>query len=160
MRARVAASIAGLAVVFGRDPSETLISAYVWALDDLAEEEVEQAVKRALRECRTMPTPAELRELAGVRRPEDQALVAWETAMNARAARRILQVTEFSRCAHQRRDPQSRRLAHLRAAVRRSRRTRSSCGWISFARMPPSRAAVHRQAAAARCKASSRASTH
>ncbi|GIV52375.1 MAG: hypothetical protein KatS3mg038_2896 [Candidatus Kapaibacterium sp.] len=35
MRARVAASIAGLAVVFGRDPSETLISAYVWALDDL-----------------------------------------------------------------------------------------------------------------------------
>ncbi|GIV52092.1 MAG: hypothetical protein KatS3mg038_2613 [Candidatus Kapaibacterium sp.] len=83
MRARVAASIAGLAVVFGRDPSETLISAYVWALDDLAEEEVEQAVKRALRECRTMPTPAELRELAGVRRPEDQALVAWETAMRA-----------------------------------------------------------------------------
>ncbi|GIV50787.1 MAG: hypothetical protein KatS3mg038_1308 [Candidatus Kapaibacterium sp.] len=35
MRTRVAAAIAGLAVAFGRDPSETLISAYVWALDDL-----------------------------------------------------------------------------------------------------------------------------
>ncbi|GIV51589.1 MAG: hypothetical protein KatS3mg038_2110 [Candidatus Kapaibacterium sp.] len=83
MRTRVAAAIAGLAVAFGRDPSETLISAYVWALDDLGEESIEQAVKRALKECRTMPTPAELRELAGVRRPEDQALVAWETAMRA-----------------------------------------------------------------------------
>ncbi|GIV50228.1 MAG: hypothetical protein KatS3mg038_0749 [Candidatus Kapaibacterium sp.] len=105
MRARVAASIAGLAVVFGRDPSETLISAYVWALDDLAEEEVEQAVKRALRECRTMPTPAELRELAGVRRPEDQALVAWETAMRAVQRVRILQVPGFRGCANQRDDP-------------------------------------------------------
>ncbi|GIV51208.1 MAG: hypothetical protein KatS3mg038_1729 [Candidatus Kapaibacterium sp.] len=84
MRTRVAAAIAGLAVAFGRDPSETLISAYVWALDDLGGGVPSStAVKRALKECRTMPTPAELRELAGVRRPEDQALVAWETAMRA-----------------------------------------------------------------------------
>jgi hypothetical protein len=53
------------------------IAAYELGLGDLPIVAIEQAVKRALRTSKFMPTPAELRELAGEAKPEDRAVLAW-----------------------------------------------------------------------------------
>lgn len=61
-RPRFAACLASLAEVFQRDVSESLATVYFDALSDLPLEEVGVAVRRAHRECRWFPKPAELRE--------------------------------------------------------------------------------------------------
>lgn len=48
-----------------REITEATVGVYALALDDLADAELDRAVKRALRECRFFPSPAELREFAG-----------------------------------------------------------------------------------------------
>lgn len=63
-RVRFGTVIQALAATFRVDVTEALLEGYRIGLDDLEQELFEQAARRALRECRFMPTPAELRSFA------------------------------------------------------------------------------------------------
>lgn len=54
-----------LAETFGRQLTEAAMDGYWIALKDLSHERLSQATRRALSECRFMPSPAELRDFAG-----------------------------------------------------------------------------------------------
>lgn len=56
---------------------------YWLGLRDLPLEAFEQAVAMALETCKFLPAPAELRELAGVLRPDDRAVLAWDAVQKA-----------------------------------------------------------------------------
>jgi len=63
-----AALMSGMAEVFpGKGSEFTTAKAkiYWFALKDVGKDGINTAVKRALQTCRFMPTPAELRDLAG-----------------------------------------------------------------------------------------------
>lgn len=66
-----------LAEAFGRKISEPMIDAYTVGLQGLADEQIKTAAATALQSSRFMPSPAELRELAGVLRTSDRAEKAW-----------------------------------------------------------------------------------
>lgn len=72
-----------LASTYGRQASPALLEGYLVGLAGLELQEVEQAIGMALRTCKFMPSPAELRELAGEMRPDDAAVLAWEIACEA-----------------------------------------------------------------------------
>lgn len=74
--------VACLCESFNRTPSQVTYLAYEMGLSDLSIEVINRAVERALRESRFMPSPAELRELAGEATKEDRAVLAW-TALQA-----------------------------------------------------------------------------
>lgn len=80
---RFAQLMFALLAAFNRDGSEALLEAYWIALgEDLEDDELAAAVKRALKEKKAfMPTPAELLELAGLGRGDitDEGIIAWET---------------------------------------------------------------------------------
>ncbi len=64
-----------MAAAWPRAITETLLAAYVAALDDLTDEELMHAAVAALKACKFFPTPAELIELA----KPSSALLAWES---------------------------------------------------------------------------------
>lgn len=72
-----------LASTYGRQATPALLEGYLVGLEGLLLEEIEQAVKKALRTSKFMPTPAELRELAGDMKAEDAAVMAWDIATRA-----------------------------------------------------------------------------
>ena len=74
--------IAALGASFGRQVDEATLTAFEIGLSDLPLEKITAAVQAAIRSCRFMPSPAELRELAGVVSPQHRAVVAW-TAFSA-----------------------------------------------------------------------------
>lgn len=78
---RLAQLTAALCEAFGRVPSEATFLAYRVGLEDLQSESLEFACVKAMRTCRFMPTPAELRELAGVVSGKDRAVLAWEVVL-------------------------------------------------------------------------------
>ena len=80
---RFAIVMNALGAAFNRPITPAVLTAYEMGLEGLAIEEIEGAAKRALRTCKFMPTPAELRELAGGLKPEDQAVLAWQAAVRA-----------------------------------------------------------------------------
>ncbi len=49
-----------------RQMTREQVAAYAMALGDMTDEQLDYAVKRAVRECRFYPKPAELRDFAGV----------------------------------------------------------------------------------------------
>lgn len=57
--------LAALATVFDKELGEELVGVYFKALEDMPLEDLATATKRAIRECKFFPRPAELRELAG-----------------------------------------------------------------------------------------------
>jgi hypothetical protein len=57
-------AVIGLCEAFGRTASEATIGAYDIGLRGLSDAEIERAAALALRTCKFMPVPAELRELA------------------------------------------------------------------------------------------------
>lgn len=75
--------VSALASVFQREVSDVMLQGYLIGLEGLSSQEVERAVRVALRSCRFMPSPAELREWAGEAKPEDQAYQAWLVAVRA-----------------------------------------------------------------------------
>jgi hypothetical protein len=75
--------IAALSETFGRDASEATVYGYWLGLNDLPIDSVKDAASRALRSCKFMPTPAELRELAGIANVSDRALLAWSAVEKA-----------------------------------------------------------------------------
>jgi hypothetical protein len=77
-RPEFAEVITALFVTFNREADKPALAAYWMALDDLELSDVQQAVRRAMRECKFCPTAAELRELGGAIAPSDRAALAWE----------------------------------------------------------------------------------
>jgi hypothetical protein len=78
---RLAVAVAVLGETFGRQVTAVTIQAYEMGLDGIAIDAIERAVKRASGECRFMPVPSELRELAGEMPAKDRAIRAWSAAM-------------------------------------------------------------------------------
>jgi hypothetical protein len=70
-------AIGALGVAYRTDTDSDLFAVYWLALADIAIQDVEHACTRALRECKFFPSVAELRELSGIGKPADQAIVAW-----------------------------------------------------------------------------------
>lgn len=70
--------VTGLGEAFRQAVSEVTVQAYTLALADLPIEAVERAALRGMRECKFMPTVAELRDLAGGVRAADRPTLAWE----------------------------------------------------------------------------------
>lgn len=73
----IAAAITLLAEGFGRQATPVTFRAYIAGLEGLPVEAIEAGVNRALRESKFMPSPAELRELAGELKGQDRAVRAW-----------------------------------------------------------------------------------
>lgn len=82
-RERFFCCIGAVLCAFDREATDATLQGYWWGLDDLSIEDVERSCRRALGECRRMPVPAELRELAGIARPEDAAQIAWQAVERA-----------------------------------------------------------------------------
>lgn len=83
-RQRIVGCVAALCEAFGRKPTPATYTAYDVGLAGLAVEAVERATVKALQRHRGfMPTPAEIRELAGEVRPDDRATLAWEAFSQA-----------------------------------------------------------------------------
>lgn len=80
---RKAIVIGALAELYGKALSQPGLILYVHALRDVDADAVEQAAAKAAQQCKFMPLPVELRELAGDARPEDRALLAWEVFASA-----------------------------------------------------------------------------
>jgi hypothetical protein len=70
--------VESLAAAFRVDVTEALLEGYWMALDDLELNSVGAGAKRALRECRFMPTANELRSLSGEVRAEHRSVLAWD----------------------------------------------------------------------------------
>lgn len=79
----IARMVAIMGETWNRKISGSTIDAYVFGLSDLEDEKVKGAVMRAIRESKFMPSPAELRELAGVSSHEDAGLQAWTKVVDA-----------------------------------------------------------------------------
>jgi hypothetical protein len=73
----IAAAVALLAEAFGRQATDVTFRAYIAGLEGLSVEQIEIGVNRALRTCKFMPTPAELREMSGELKGGDRAVKAW-----------------------------------------------------------------------------------
>lgn len=85
-RPRFAAVLNLLASVYHREVTTLLLDGYWLALDDLPIGSVERGAASAMRECKFMPTPVELRELAGELRAADRAVLAWSAFERAVSA--------------------------------------------------------------------------
>lgn len=77
--------IVGLCETFGRELSEDALDAYLTALDDLTDDELEHAAGWCLKNREFFPPPAALRAAAGKREPSlgDRAIRAWAEAWDA-----------------------------------------------------------------------------
>lgn len=77
--------ISALAVTFGREADKPMFVGYEMALDDLPLDVIDGAVRRAMRECKFMPSGRELREFAGaIETPsESRAVIAYGAATHA-----------------------------------------------------------------------------
>jgi len=76
------AAIAALAGTFGRVVEPAMLKGYEVGLSDLTDEQLAAGTSRALREAKFMPSPSELRDLAGRSRKADIA-IAWEAVRAA-----------------------------------------------------------------------------
>lgn len=81
-RRRFAASLAALAETLGGAVGEITAEGYWRGLEDLSIEEVEAACLAAMKTCRFMPKPVELRELAGAG-DGGLGVIAWTTFIEA-----------------------------------------------------------------------------
>lgn len=69
----VIACVALVASTLRQEVTPLLLEGFCLALADLTPHELRQAIERALRECKFMPSPAELRAFAGHRRDRLEA---------------------------------------------------------------------------------------
>lgn len=87
--------ITALARTFGRDADEATFRGYELGLSDVPIDRIQQAVVRAIREKKFMPTVAELRELAGELTPDVRAVKAWDAFQNAVVAHGSYKSVDF-----------------------------------------------------------------
>ena len=76
-------TITALARTFNREADEPLLLGYWMGLEDIDMAAVNKGASRAMRECKFMPTVAEIRELSGQMLPADRAALAWEAFRKA-----------------------------------------------------------------------------
>lgn len=82
--AKLRSCIAAMFKVFGHEATDASFDGYMMGLVDLPVATTEAAVIRAIRECKFMPKPAELRTLAGVSLTGNQrAVAAWNDVQRA-----------------------------------------------------------------------------
>lgn len=81
-KARLGVALAGIAEVFNEPMTEAKIEAYLYALGDLDIEDLEAAAAMALKSCRFMPRPVELRQLVEQCRGGD-AHAEWDALVSA-----------------------------------------------------------------------------
>ena len=72
-----------LCTMFNREPSEPLMRAFIWGLEDLEESSLRRAFARAITDCKFFPVCAEIRELCGVPKKTDDAILAWGAVRRA-----------------------------------------------------------------------------
>lgn len=75
--------VALLCEAFGRKPTPATFEVYSIGLADLTDDQVNAAATKAAGRCKWMPTPAELREFAGVVTADDRAIIAWHAVEQA-----------------------------------------------------------------------------
>lgn len=75
--------IAALAMAFGKESPTAMLLGYAMGLDDISTPELKRAVQRAMKECKFMPVPMELRELAGIATGNQRAALAFDVFANA-----------------------------------------------------------------------------
>lgn len=73
----VATCLGALAEAFGRTVTPATIHAYELGLAGIDAESLQHATAAALRTCKFMPTPAELRELSGEMKPTERSIHAF-----------------------------------------------------------------------------------
>ena len=88
-------AMAALAASFRRAVDAATLEGYAWGLEDLPIETIEAACRRAVRECPRMPSPAEIRELAGVMSAKSRAVSAWGDVMAAIVAQGAYRSVDF-----------------------------------------------------------------
>lgn len=76
-KAQFAGLLEALATTFGKQVDKAMLLGYWMGLSDLTESALERACMKAIRTCKFMPKPAELRELAGILSPAAQAALAF-----------------------------------------------------------------------------------
>lgn len=82
-RSEFATAMQTLAAAFGKEPSKPLLEAYWMVLGELPIDGFKRAVSSALRSCKFMPSPAELREFAGDESIGLRAIRAWQAVRRA-----------------------------------------------------------------------------
>ena len=70
-------AISAMLEAFGQEATKPRLLGYWFGLSDLDIQDVNRAVVASLKESKRLPSPAELRELAGVANPEGRAIAAW-----------------------------------------------------------------------------------
>jgi hypothetical protein len=80
---RKMAAIMALGELFNKQFSEPATKLYIASLDGISAASIEKAARLAAATSKFMPSPSELRELAGEARPEDRAALAWEVVLRA-----------------------------------------------------------------------------
>lgn len=89
-RTRFAMALGALATTFGVEADKALIRGYWMGLEDMDIDRVETAMAQALRRCKWMPKPVEIRKLAGEVPVDERVATAWEEVLrlstNCRAA--------------------------------------------------------------------------
>lgn len=89
--------ISALVMTFGKQPDAALLMGYWLGLRTLAIADLKRAVHRAFEECKFLPKPIELRELAGEVTPDERALLAWH-ALNSHIAIGPYKHVDFDDC--------------------------------------------------------------
>ncbi len=80
---KFAGLIEAVATTFGKQIDKAMLLGYWMGLNDLSEEQLERACMRAIRTCKFMPKPAELRELTGALSASAQAVLAFHDVEKA-----------------------------------------------------------------------------
>lgn len=91
---RCTRAVSALCGTFGKQADSILFGAYAMGLEGLTGAQIETAAAVALRTLKFMPTPVELRELAGELPPKSRAVIAWE-ALSKAAARGYYDTVDF-----------------------------------------------------------------
>ena len=99
-KTEITKAVSAVAVAVGREVDVPLLQVYTIGLSDLPAADLERATAAAIRQCKFMPSPAELRELAGVHVPrldggKSAALAAWSQLQHARSVHYLASAVEF-----------------------------------------------------------------
>lgn len=76
-------AIGALFESFGREATTAALHGYWMGLGDIEIHRIQHAVVEAIRTSDRLPTPVELRRLAGEKSPDAQAMAAWDDAVRA-----------------------------------------------------------------------------
>jgi hypothetical protein len=93
--AGIASLVTWLAEAFSRSVTQATFRAYELGLDGIPLERIEAAVRFALQTCKFMPSPAELRELAGEMRLSERAIHAWTAFERAVVSQTSYRTVDF-----------------------------------------------------------------